>query len=91
MGLGVFAKEFIPFGATTRILRANQNMIVFKSKDDIPPLTTTTKKYLENYCGQTEDLCYILCPGSSLNHTKTEPNISGKKISNTGKYQLRHP
>ena len=86
MELGVFANEFIPSGATTRILRANQNMIVFKSKDDIPPLTTPTKKYLENYCGQTEDLCYVLCPGSSLNHTKTGPNISGKKISDTGKY-----
>ena len=89
MGLGVFAKEFIPSGTTTRILRENQNMIIFKSKQDIPPLTTATKKYLENYCGQTEDLCYILCPGSSLNHTKTEPNVSGKKISGTGKYRLR--
>ena len=59
-------------------------MIVFKSKDDIPPLTIPTKKYLENYCGQTEDLCYILCPGSSLNHIKTGPNVSGKKISDVG-------
>ena len=54
-----------------------------KGPDDIPPLTTTTKQYLGRYCGQMEDICYIMCPGTALNHHNTEFNTSMKKVSDT--------
>ena len=49
-GLGVFAREFIPCGTTYRVLKANQNLIIFNGPEDIPPLTMATKEYLTNYC-----------------------------------------
>ena len=54
-----------------------------KGPKDIPPLTTTTKQYLGRYCGQMEDICYIMCPGTALNHHNTEFNTSMKKVSDT--------
>ena len=82
-GLGVFAKEFIAAGTSYRILKANQNLIVLNGPDDIPPLTESTKQYLTDYCAQTDGICYIMCPGSTVNHHKTQPNTSVKKFSDT--------
>ena len=30
-----------------------------------------------------EDICYIMCPGTALNHHNTEFNTSMKKVSDT--------
>ena len=30
-----------------------------------------------------EDICYIMCPGTALNHHNTEFNTSMKKVSGT--------
>ena len=80
-GLGVFAKEFIPSGTSYRILKANQNLVILNGPDDIPPLTDVTKQYLTDYCAQTDGICYFMCPGSTVNHHKTEPNTAVKKVS----------
>ena len=36
-----------------------------------------------DYCAQADGLCYIMCPGSTLNHHKSDPNTKVKKISQT--------
>ena len=80
-GLGVFAKEFIPSGTSYRILKANQNLVILNGPEDIPPLTDVTKQYLTDYCAQTDGICYFMCPGSTVNHHKTESNTAVKKFS----------
>ena len=47
----------------------------------MPPLTDATKHYLTDYCAKTDGICYIMCPGSTLNHNRTNPNTRVKKVS----------
>ena len=67
-GLGVFAGERIPAGTSYRILENNQNLIILNGPEDVPPLTESTKQFLADYCFQVDGTCYIMCPGSTLNH-----------------------
>ena len=78
---GVFSDEFIEEGELIRVLEKDRNMIIFNSKDDLPPLTETSVKYLAGYFGNAGDICQIFVPGISSNHHKDKANIWFKKIS----------
>ena len=81
-GLGVFASELIPKGTSYRILKDEQNLIVFKGPEDIPPLTEATKSVIGNYILQIDGLCFIMVPGSTVNHNSKGANTKVEKISN---------
>ena len=81
-GIGVFSSEPISKGSTYRVLVDQQNLIVLNRPNDIPPLTEPTKTYLANYCAQIDGLCFIMCPGSTLNHDSQRANTELVKISN---------
>ena len=79
--IGIFAAEDIRKGEVIRVLEENKNLIVFRSKNDIPPLTPTTKDFLSNYICQSEDLCLVMIPGTSFNHSEEKVNMKMVKIS----------
>ena len=80
-GLGVFAAERIPKGAIYRILRDGQTMIVLNTLKDFPNLTDMTKRFVANYCAKVDDVCFIMTPGSSVNHHHKEHNTRVIKVS----------
>ena len=80
-GLGVFASELIPAGWPYRILKHQQNMIVLNGPADVPPLTETTKSFLSNYAAQIDGVCFMMLPGSSLNHYAHGKNTKLVKVS----------
>ena len=79
--IGVFADEDIQNGETVIRYTNMKNLIVLKSADDIPPLTKSTIEYFSNYVFQTEDVCALCIPGSSVNHDKSRANNTLVKIS----------
>ena len=78
---GVFADEPIREGELIRVTEKDKNMLVFRSKDDLPYLTKTSVKYLASYIGNAGDMCKIFIPGISSNHHAAKANIWIKKIS----------
>ena len=46
---GVFADEFIAEGEVIRVLEKDVNKLIFKSRNDLPPLTSTSVKYLAGF------------------------------------------
>ena len=79
---GAFADEFIKEDELIRFLEKDKNMLLFQSKDDLPPhLTKASIQYLAGYIGNTGDLCRLFIPGLSANHHETQANIWLKKIS----------
>ena len=45
-GFGVFAGEFITKGSCIRVMKHNQNLIVLKGPEDVPPLTGSSKFHI---------------------------------------------
>jgi len=82
-GFGVFAGEFITKGSCIRVMKHNQNLIVLKGPEDVPPLTESTKMFLSDFCYQVDGTCYINIPGSIVNHNKGDPTTGLRKISET--------
>jgi len=67
-GCGAFAAEFISKGALIRRGRKDENLLLFETKDDLPPLTETTLQYLTFYLAGPPGSCGSFIPGSSFNH-----------------------
>ena len=78
---GAFSDEFIQEGELIRVLEKDRNLLIFNSKDDLPPITETSVKYLAEYIGNAGDLTEIFIPGISVNHFPEKANIWIKKIS----------
>ena len=80
---GIFAGEFIKKGEIIRVLEEGLTMIVFNSKEDLPPLTETFLEYFPGYIGNAEDICQIFVPGMACNHNVVKANIWIEKNSDS--------
>lgn len=80
-GLGVFASESICKGTAYRVLKNKENLIVLNGPGDVPPLTEATKSFMANYCAQIDGVCFLMIPGSTLNHDSERANTKMMKIS----------
>ena len=80
--IGIFADEPIYKGEVWRHYYHMENIIVFKDTSDLPPLTPSTVEYLEKYVFQAHNVCAVLIPGDSINHS-ADPNTMSVLISDT--------
>ena len=83
VNIGIFADEPIKKGDLIRTLEENKNLIIFRSREDLPPLTESTIKYIVNYLyGSGEDgSCQMCVPGMSANHDAGRANMDVRSMS----------
>jgi len=73
-GVGVFVAEDVKEGQVLRLANTGRNLIRFRKKSDLPQnMSSVTKNYISNYCGQVDDFTMLFLPGNCMNHA-AEPN-----------------
>jgi len=73
-GVGVFVTEDVKEGQVLRLANTGRNLIRFRKKSDLPKnMSSVTKNYISNFCGQVDDFTMLFLPGNCMNHA-IEPN-----------------
>ena len=82
VNIGTFADEPIKKEDLIRTLEENKNLIIFRSREDLPPFTESTMKYIVSYLFGTGDgSCQMCVPGMSANHDPGRVNMDVRGMS----------